>query len=742
MPDALLAAGPEIAARAAVLLALGALGAHLLRAVSAETRRRLWGAAILSALTLPVASLALPSIPLRILPPEPAAPAAHALHAPSAHTHTPTPAPSAERFALSAATTTTTAAHAAPSRAGAARSLPSLDLPAALALVWAAGAISLLARLGASLLAVRRIERSAEVIDDPEWLQCLALARRRAGLRGPVRLLRSGAIDSPMTWGGVLGRPVVAMPEASARWTPDRRRLALLHECIHAGRRDWLLQTCATALCAVHWFNPLAWLAASRLAVERERACDERAIDAGAPRAAYAQLLLDVARSFSAGARSAPSATLAMARTSELEGRLLMILSNPAASRRGGALVAPLALLSAAGLIALAQPQRADPEDHRHDHDRSAHAQAHEAHGEAHAAHEAVTLGRSTSWKGSSSSSSSTPDGLRTSVSVMGGASIEFGESSTTLELGDHGVILLESEFEDRSALLRMSGRPGGEVDRLFTVDGRERPFDDRAKEWFVAMLEIARGNAETGRINGQVGALHGKIGAIHGEIGARNGRIGQLNGQAGALRGKIGAIHGDIGRLNGELGRLNGEHARLRGELLRLQSQTKGPAQRIRAADEAIRRLEKRADELERSGQTDAADRIRTELRALKLERDSASAEVEALQRDTDLRIEQTMRDIERTEADREAMRARIAQARADAEREAKVIHEKIAALEQEAEAQRRENDGESSDARARIARIEGEIEALDAKGRIEKIQREVIEPARERLKKAMQGL
>jgi len=84
-------------------------------------------------------------------------------------------------------------------------------------------------------------------------------------------LLPAGA--SPALVG--LWRPRVALPaDFEARFTPDERQLILAHEDVHRARHDNAWNLLACALTALHWWNPLAWLAARRMQADQELACD------------------------------------------------------------------------------------------------------------------------------------------------------------------------------------------------------------------------------------------------------------------------------------------------------------------------------------------------------------------------------------------------------------------------------------------------------------------------------------
>jgi hypothetical protein len=150
-------------------------------------------------------------------------------------------------------------------------------------------------------------------------------------LRRSIILLETDRPVMPMAWG--IRRARVLVPAESERWTSERRRAVLLHEIAHVRRRDCLTQFLTNLACAMHWFNPLAWLARRRMVAERERACDDLVLAAGFEPSDYAQHLLQIASSLRAGLLTS-GAAIAMARPSKLEGRLLAVLDGKR-NRRG-----------------------------------------------------------------------------------------------------------------------------------------------------------------------------------------------------------------------------------------------------------------------------------------------------------------------------------------------------------------------------------------------------------------------
>ena len=162
-----------------------------------------------------------------------------------------------------------------------------------------------------------------------------------------------------MTFG--VFRPTVLLPAGASEWNPDRLRVVLLHELAHVRRGDVAMHLLARTALALYWWNPLAWFAWRGFLIERERATDDLVLHAGARASDYAGHLLEVARTLQPAAATAWAA-IAMARRSQLEGRLVAILDSRVDRKPSGRRAPVAAAVLAIALVApFAAMQAQDP---------------------------------------------------------------------------------------------------------------------------------------------------------------------------------------------------------------------------------------------------------------------------------------------------------------------------------------------------------------------------------------------
>ncbi len=228
-----------------------------------------------------------------------------------------------------------------------------------LPLLWMLGCGLCALRLAAAYVLLRHKAAACSEVSDGPLADALDRARTQLGVSQRVRLLLDAKRTIPVVWG--IFRPRLVLPAEAEEWGTRQLRSVLLHELAHIRRRDIAVQLLTQVACALHWFNPLVWLAAWRLHVERERACDDLVLASGVRASDYAEHLLHVATSLQ-GARWTSACGLAMARPSSLEGRLLAVLSDRLNRRRVTAALAAVALLLGAAVAIPLAMLRAEEE--------------------------------------------------------------------------------------------------------------------------------------------------------------------------------------------------------------------------------------------------------------------------------------------------------------------------------------------------------------------------------------------
>ena len=195
----------------------------------------------------------------------------------------------------------------------------------------------------------RRCAANNRLPDDETLAALQALCM---GQKAP-RLFRNPLAATPMLLG--LFRPTILLPERD--FAPEQLQAVFAHELTHLHRRDVLIKWLSVMACAVHWFNPLSWLAARAVDRACELSCDEaviRGMDAEGKQS-YGDTLITIA-----AAVNKPRAVLATTMYDEkkaLRERLNAIMHSKKPSRLAVVASAVMVVLSGCGAFSLGAGQ-------------------------------------------------------------------------------------------------------------------------------------------------------------------------------------------------------------------------------------------------------------------------------------------------------------------------------------------------------------------------------------------------
>jgi len=317
----------DVCIKSAVILVVAAGVCFLWRRAAASARHLVWFSAVIGVLCLPVVSTLLPA-------------RQHALWSVGTRSQTENDmvltfeiVPAGGRMISQAAEEVPSGAAAEPAPAAVSNTRPiSIQIQKHWTILafgfWVSGVVGYLMWVAFGHLRLR-VARSTAVPCDENSQALLREITEQLHIRRRVKLLHSRENLIPMTWGWI--RPVILLPAGAQEWPAERLRLVLLHEMGHVVRWDCLTQSVTQLACALHWFNPLIWLAARRMNVERECACDDLVLNGGCRASDYAGHLVEIARRF----RRVPytAAGIAMARSSRLGGRIEAIVDSSRARR-------------------------------------------------------------------------------------------------------------------------------------------------------------------------------------------------------------------------------------------------------------------------------------------------------------------------------------------------------------------------------------------------------------------------
>jgi beta-lactamase regulating signal transducer with metallopeptidase domain len=231
----------------------------------------------------------------------------------------------------------------------------SLSTPAAgLLWLWSAGACFLALCLAVTYYRTwKRVTRCRSLVNVPV-LNLLEDCKQLMGVRTPVTLVETGAVESPSLFGFV--RPRLLLPAGLATsFSLDELRYVFLHELGHLKRRDIPTGWVMTLLQILHWFNPLVWWGFHRMRADRELACDALALSYAneAENQPYGRTIIKLLEGFGCSAW-APSLAGTVENKNQIKERIEMIAKFKKTNR---GLAAAMALFAALGLLTLTDAQ-------------------------------------------------------------------------------------------------------------------------------------------------------------------------------------------------------------------------------------------------------------------------------------------------------------------------------------------------------------------------------------------------
>jgi beta-lactamase regulating signal transducer with metallopeptidase domain len=213
-------------------------------------------------------------------------------------------------------------------------------------LTWVAGWIGILVVV---LRQQRRFSarvKAERIVGEPPLFDLLGSCMQLMRVRRSIEIVSVPQLAVPALFGWRRPR-LLAPPEVLQKLSEEELRMIFLHELAHLKRHDILLNWLMVFVGALHWFNPLVWLALRRLRADREMVCDAMVLERlqASERWVYGNTLVKLLDDFS-GAGFCPSLVPVINNKQEIKRRVIMIAKFKSTGRAA-------AFVSAAAVLAL-----------------------------------------------------------------------------------------------------------------------------------------------------------------------------------------------------------------------------------------------------------------------------------------------------------------------------------------------------------------------------------------------------
>jgi len=159
--------------------------------------------------------------------------------------------------------------------------------------IWLFGVMVLSARLAGGLILVGRM-RTGDVSPLPVALENrLMMLAEKSGINRILQVLQSGKVKVPTVIG--VFRPVILIPAGIISLIPlEELESIIAHEIAHIRRFDFLINILQSLLEALFFYHPVVWILSAGVRQEREKCCDDFAVDVCGKLSIYAKALVEL----------------------------------------------------------------------------------------------------------------------------------------------------------------------------------------------------------------------------------------------------------------------------------------------------------------------------------------------------------------------------------------------------------------------------------------------------------------
>lgn len=205
--------------------------------------------------------------------------------------------------------------------------LSSADLWGLASVAWLAGAVIVfLVSMEKSIAFSLYAKKNSRRIDDKKLLITLDILKIKCNIKQNVKISACKLINMPVVYG--IFAPHILLPESmSGKLKREHMEAIVLHELCHIKNRDILKNYAFLLGKALHWFNPLVWLAQKAIREDTELMCDQKVLNiiGDSHKGLYSQSLLEATRFVIE--RKTPMLTISLCENkSNLKERVLQML--------------------------------------------------------------------------------------------------------------------------------------------------------------------------------------------------------------------------------------------------------------------------------------------------------------------------------------------------------------------------------------------------------------------------------